>query len=77
MCHACQVKSPAESRRRGPRRQARPSPPSAALAAKRGEQKKSDLVGASKDMYESMTEDELEELASTKRKSLPEKAGKS
>ena len=49
----------------------------AALAAKRGEQKKSDLVGASKDMYESMTEDELEELASTKRKSLPEKAGKS
>ncbi|MEH6487009.1 DUF3008 family protein [Hyphomonas oceanitis] len=49
----------------------------AALAAKRGEQKKSDLVGASKDMYESMTEDELEELASTKRKSLPEKVSKS
>tara|TARA_R110000787_G_scaffold1326_7_gene4716 strand:+ start:9201 stop:9395 length:195 start_codon:yes stop_codon:yes gene_type:complete len=49
----------------------------AALAAKRGEQKKSDLVGASKDMYESMTEDELEELASTKRKSLPEKASNS
>ena len=37
----------------------------AALAAKRGEQKKSDLVGASKDMYESMTEDELEELKSS------------
>ncbi|MBU1287162.1 MAG: DUF3008 family protein [Alphaproteobacteria bacterium] len=49
----------------------------AALAAKRGEQEKSDLIGASKDMYESMDEDELEELASTKRKSLPQKVNKS
>lgn len=45
----------------------------AALAAKRGEAKKSDLVGASKQMYESMTEKELDELASTKRKGLPER----
>lgn len=45
----------------------------AALAAKRGETKKSDLQGASKDMYDSMTEKELEEMASTSRKDLPEK----
>ncbi|MEH6694562.1 MAG: DUF3008 family protein [Hyphomonas sp.] len=49
----------------------------AALAAKRGEREKSDLIGASKEMYESMDEDQLEELASTKRKSLPQKASKS
>jgi len=48
----------------------------AALAAKRGEQDTSDFIGASKEMYESMNEDELEELASTKRKSLPENARK-
>jgi hypothetical protein len=45
----------------------------AALAAKRGEQKKSALKGASKDMYESMTEKELDDMASTKRKNLPAK----
>jgi hypothetical protein len=45
----------------------------AALAAKRGEAKKSELKGASRDMYESMTEKELEELAATKRSSLPDK----
>jgi hypothetical protein len=45
----------------------------AALAAKRGEIKKSELFGASKDMYESMSEEQLEEFASTKRKKLPEK----
>ena len=44
----------------------------AALAAKRGEQKVSELKGASKSMYESMTEEQLEEFASTKRKSKPE-----
>lgn len=43
----------------------------AALAAKRGETKKSELKGASKEMYESMTEEELEEMASTKRKGKP------
>jgi hypothetical protein len=45
----------------------------AALAAKRGETKKSELQGASREMYESMTEDQLEEFAETKRKGLPDK----
>ena len=45
----------------------------AALAAKRGETKKSTLKGASKQMAESMTEKQLEEFASTKRKTLPTK----
>ena len=45
----------------------------AALSAKRGETKKSKLKGPSKGMVESMTEKELEELASTKRKRLPAK----
>ncbi|OHV81860.1 DUF3008 family protein [Ensifer sp. LCM 4579] len=49
----------------------------AALSAKRGEKKKSDLKGASKEMVESMTEKELEELASTKRKGKPQHASKS
>jgi hypothetical protein len=44
----------------------------AALAAKRGEQKVSALKGASKSMYESMTEKELDDMASTKRKGKPE-----
>jgi Protein of unknwon function (DUF3008) len=45
----------------------------AALSAKRGETKVRDLKGASKEMHTSMTEQELEELASTDRKDLPEK----
>jgi hypothetical protein len=44
----------------------------AALAAKRGEVKKSELKGASREMEKSMTEKELEELASGKRKGKPE-----
>lgn len=36
----------------------------AALAAKRGQKDPSDLEGPSRQMYESMTEDELEEMAS-------------
>ena len=43
----------------------------AALSAKRGETPKQKLRGASKQMVESMTEAELEELAQTKRKGLP------
>ena len=46
----------------------------AALAAKRGETDKSDLQGASVGMYESMSESELEEMASTDRSDLPEMA---
>lgn len=48
----------------------------AALAAKRGELKVSELKGASREMYESMDEEQLEEFASTKRKGLPEKKQK-
>lgn len=44
----------------------------AALSAKRGESKVSDLQGASRDMYDSMTEKELEEMAATKHDDLPE-----
>jgi hypothetical protein len=44
----------------------------AALAAKRGEQKVRELKGASKSMYESMTEEQLEEFAATKRQGKPE-----
>jgi len=44
----------------------------AALAAKRGEQSASELVGAAQEMYRSMSEEQLEELASTKRKGKPE-----
>lgn len=45
----------------------------AALSAKRGETKVSELKGASKDMYDSMTEEELEDFASTDREGLPDK----
>lgn len=45
----------------------------AALSAKRGETKVGELKGASKDMYDSMTEAELEEYASTEHDDLPEK----
>ena len=45
----------------------------AALAAKRGERKKSSLKGASKQMAESMSEEQLEEFAKTERKKLPAK----
>lgn len=44
----------------------------AALSAKRGETKVSELQGASKQMYDSMSEDELEDYASTDRDGLPE-----
>ena len=47
----------------------------AALAAKRGDQPKSKLRGASKQMEESMTEKQLEEFASIARKKLPAKKG--
>lgn len=45
----------------------------AALSAKRGESKKSNLRGASKEMYESMSEAQLEDFAKTKRKSKPDR----
>lgn len=44
----------------------------AALSAKRGETKVGELQGASKQMYDSMSEDELEDYASTDLNDLPE-----
>ena len=43
-----------------------------ALAARRGETPKSKLIGASRDMYESMTEKQLDELATLKTARLPD-----
>lgn len=48
----------------------------AALSAKRGDTPKSKLKGASKSMEKSMSETELEEMASTKRKGKPEHKSK-
>ena len=48
----------------------------AALSAKRGDTPKSKLKGASKSMEKSMSEKELKEFASTKRKGKPEHASK-
>jgi Protein of unknwon function (DUF3008) len=48
----------------------------AALAAKRGDQKVSKLKGPAKSMYQSMSERELDKMASTKRKGKPEHASK-
>ncbi|PVH27447.1 DUF3008 family protein [Pararhodobacter oceanensis] len=43
-----------------------------ALSAKRGETEKSELQGAALEMYETMSESELDEMASTPRKGKPE-----
>lgn len=48
----------------------------AALSAKRGEQKKSALKGASKEMEKSMSEAELERMASGKRTGKPQRVAK-
>jgi hypothetical protein len=45
----------------------------AALAAKRGERSKQSLKGASRQMVESMSEQQLREFAHTRRKGLPRK----
>ena len=47
----------------------------AALSAKRGDTPKSKLKGASRQMAESMTEQQLEDFVSTKRKGKPEHVG--
>ena len=48
----------------------------AALSAKRGDTKVGELKGASKSMYELMSEKELDDMASTKRKGKPEHVAK-
>ncbi|MCF3972319.1 DUF3008 family protein [Paracoccus salsus] len=45
----------------------------AALAVKRGEADKSSLKGASKEMFDTMTEEELEDFAATSHENLPDK----
>jgi hypothetical protein len=45
----------------------------AALAAKRGERSKANLKGASRQMVESMSEQQLRDFAKTKRARLPRK----
>jgi hypothetical protein len=47
----------------------------AALAAKRGDADPKDLQGAAHEMYDSMTEGQLEDFAATKRKGKPEHVG--
>jgi hypothetical protein len=64
-----EVKMPAKS-------QVQQKAAGAALSAKRGDQKISDLRGASKSMAKSMSEDELAEMASIKRKGKPVRARK-
>ena len=49
----------------------------AALAAKRGDMKKSELKGAAKSMEKSMSEKELHKVASTKREGKSEHKSKS
>ena len=48
----------------------------AALSAKRGDTKVDKLKGASKSMYKSMSEEELHDMASTKREGKPEHRSK-
>jgi hypothetical protein len=47
-----------------------------AHAVRRGDAPMTSLRGASKQMYRSMTIEELHKIASTKHKGLPEKKGK-
>lgn len=49
------------------------TPEGAAVAAKRGEESKDELIGASKEMAKSMSEREQEELAATPRQGLPKR----
>jgi len=49
----------------------------AALAAKLGETKQGALKGASQSMYDSMTEEQLRDMAAAKRKGKPEHVSKS
>ena len=72
---AVPVRSTAGGRNAG-RSKAQQKAAGAALAAKRGERPRSKLKGASKEMVESMTEQQLEDMASTPRKGKPERASK-
>lgn len=45
----------------------------AALSARRGETDPADLQGASREMYDTMTEAELEDMAATDHEDLPDR----
>lgn len=49
----------------------------AALSAKRGETAPSELKGAARSMYDSMSEEQLREMAATKRKGKPKHVSQS
>jgi hypothetical protein len=68
--HQGRTKMPAKSK-------AQQKAAGAALSAKEGDTKVSDLQGASKSMYKSMSEKQLHDMASTKRQGKPEHASKS
>jgi hypothetical protein len=67
---------PAQEKSRPAKSKAQQEAAGAALAAKRGDKPKSSLKGASKSMASSMSEKELEKMASTSRKGKPEHASK-
>lgn len=46
----------------------------AALSARRGDTPESELQGPSREMFDSMTEQQLEDLAQTPRRGLPDHA---
>lgn len=54
------------------RSKARQKAAGAALSARRGDTKVTDLRGASRDMHDSMSEGRLANLAETRRKNKPE-----
>ncbi len=67
----CIVEKGRESKPMPAKSKAQQKAAGAALAAKRGDAKKSALKGASKQMYAPMSEKQLDEFASTKRKGKP------
>ncbi len=67
--HTAESDMPAKS-------QAQQKAAGAALSAKRGDAPKSKLQGASRQMADSMSEKQLDEMASTKRKGKPQRAAK-
>ncbi len=69
------AKAPKEDATMPAKSQAQQKAAGAALSAKRGDTPKSKLKGASKQMASSMSEKQLDKMASTKRKGKPEHAG--
>lgn len=70
--HIAYLKSSEEGRKMPAKSKAQQMAAGAALAAKRGEKEPSELDGASRSMYDSMSEEELEEMSSSKRRGKPQ-----